>query len=338
MHPRRKPGAEPARLHPRRQPDDPGGVAAMAARDGRRGRRGVSGAGRRPSRPPRCAGRRRRPARVSSPRCRWRASGWPTTCSSLADGRELVLRRWARPGWEADDPDLTAAREALVLERLAGTPVPAPELVAADPDAAACDVPALLITRVPGAPFARAPAARAARRGARRDPRRRPRGRPALPALLRARAAWPCRHGPADREVWERAIALAHAPAPDAARALHPPRLPSGQHAVGGRGADRRGRLDHGLARPGGRRPRPPALEPRARLRPARRRRRPPPPRAPSRTTTSSRPSTSCPTSTRRFTHAELLRLEEHVARALERPAAECPTQHEGRLDEPPFA
>ena len=40
----------------------------------------------------------------------------------LADGRELVLRRWARPGWELDDPDLTAAREALVLERLADTP------------------------------------------------------------------------------------------------------------------------------------------------------------------------------------------------------------------------
>src|SRR3954466_16434301 len=70
------------------------------------------------------------------------------------DGRELVLRRWARPGWEVDDPDLTAAREVLVLERLADTPVPAPELVAADPDAAACDVPAPLLTRLPraGAP------------------------------------------------------------------------------------------------------------------------------------------------------------------------------------------
>ena len=71
----------------------------------------------------------------------------------LADGRELVLRRWARPGWEIDDPDLNAAREAVVLGRLAGTAVPAPELVAADVDAASCDVPALLITRVPGAEF-----------------------------------------------------------------------------------------------------------------------------------------------------------------------------------------
>lgn len=71
----------------------------------------------------------------------------------LADGRELVLRRWARPGWDDDDPDLTAAREALVLGRLEGTAVPAPELVAADVDAAECDVPALLVTRARGMPF-----------------------------------------------------------------------------------------------------------------------------------------------------------------------------------------
>jgi aminoglycoside phosphotransferase (APT) family kinase protein len=63
-----------------------------------------------------------------------------------------VLRRWARPGWDDEDPDFTAAREAAILELLAPTPVPAPELVAADPDASACDVPALLITRLPGGP------------------------------------------------------------------------------------------------------------------------------------------------------------------------------------------
>jgi aminoglycoside phosphotransferase (APT) family kinase protein len=71
----------------------------------------------------------------------------------FTDGRELVLRRWARPGWADDDPDLTAAREALVLGRLEGTAVPAPELVAADVDAGECDVPALLITRARGMPF-----------------------------------------------------------------------------------------------------------------------------------------------------------------------------------------
>src|SRR3954469_16460542 len=75
----------------------------------------------------------------------------------LADGRELVLRRWARPGWEADDPDLTAAREALVLARPAGTPARAPELVAPAADAGAGDVPALLVTRLPGHPFAGRP-------------------------------------------------------------------------------------------------------------------------------------------------------------------------------------
>ena len=132
----------------------------------------------------------------------------------LGDGRELVLRRWARPGWELDDPDLTAAREVLVLERLAGTAVPAPELVAADPDAAACDVPALLLTRVPGAIY---------------------QGRPPLGPLVAVLAEIhavdpagipPYRryHEPdqlavppwaGDREVWERAIALAHAPPPD---------------------------------------------------------------------------------------------------------------------------
>jgi aminoglycoside phosphotransferase (APT) family kinase protein len=131
----------------------------------------------------------------------------------LADGRELVLRRWARPGWELDDPDLTAAREALVLQRLADTPVPAPQLVAADPQAAACDVAALLITRVPGAPMVGRP----------------PLG-PLVTALAEIHAVDPEGIPPyrryyeperlavpswaADRAVWDRAIALAHDPPP----------------------------------------------------------------------------------------------------------------------------
>jgi aminoglycoside phosphotransferase (APT) family kinase protein len=90
-------------------------------------------------------------------RCRPLASGWLANHAvDVADAsggvRRLVLRRWARPGWEVDDPTLTAAREAAVLELLAGTPVPAPRLVAADPDGAACDVPALLLTRLAGRP------------------------------------------------------------------------------------------------------------------------------------------------------------------------------------------
>jgi aminoglycoside phosphotransferase (APT) family kinase protein len=132
----------------------------------------------------------------------------------LADGRELVLRRWARPGWHDDDPDLTAAREALVLGRLADTAVPAPELVAADVDAAECDVPALLVTRVRGAPFE---------------------GRPPIGPLLGVleaihaidpdgiplfrryyapeRLAVP--RWATDPELWDQAIAVAHEPAPD---------------------------------------------------------------------------------------------------------------------------
>ena len=62
----------------------------------------------------------------------------------------FVLRRWARPGWDILDPDFNAHRETAIYELLAGSDVPAPRLVAADPGAAACDVPALLITRLPG--------------------------------------------------------------------------------------------------------------------------------------------------------------------------------------------
>jgi aminoglycoside phosphotransferase (APT) family kinase protein len=132
----------------------------------------------------------------------------------LADGRELVLRRWARPGWEVDDPDLNAAREALVLQRLADTDVPAPELVAADAQAQTCDVAALLITRVPGAPILGRP----------------PVG-PLVAALAEIHAVDPDGIPPyrryyeperlavptwaSDRDVWERALALAHEPPPE---------------------------------------------------------------------------------------------------------------------------
>src|SRR3954469_481578 len=210
----------------------------------------------------------------------------------LGDGRELVLRRWARPGWEVDDPDLTAAREVLVLERLADTQVPAPELVAADPDAAACDVPALLLTRLPGAVY-----------------QGRPPVGPLVAALAEIQAVDPSGippyrryHEPdrlavppwaGDRDVWERAIALAHAPAPELPerfihRDFHP-----GNTLWGG--AELTGVVDWTTGSPGPAavrpirppphaargRPRAPALAPRATLRLARGRRRPPPPRAP---------------------------------------------------------
>jgi len=59
------------------------------------------------------------------------------------DGRvhRLVLRRWARLGWDRDDPDYAAAREMTFLERLRPTPVPAPVLVGADIDGDECECP-----------------------------------------------------------------------------------------------------------------------------------------------------------------------------------------------------
>jgi aminoglycoside phosphotransferase (APT) family kinase protein len=152
------------------------------------------------------------------------ASGWlanhAVDVADAAGGmHRLVLRRWARPGWDVDDPTLTAAREAAVLELLAATPVPAPRLLAADPDGATCDVPALLVTRLPGRPPD--PAA---------DPRRLV-GRlaatlPAIHATDGAAAALPafhCFYDPgklvpppwSDRSaLWARAIAVAAGPPP----------------------------------------------------------------------------------------------------------------------------
>jgi aminoglycoside phosphotransferase (APT) family kinase protein len=133
---------------------------------------------------------------------------------ALDSGQELLLRRWARPGWDADDPDLSAAREARVLERLADCPVPAPAVVAADPDGEHCDCPALLLTLLPGAP---------------------PEGPPDLDQLLRALGevhaidaeglpAFRRHNDPAtlavpdwagERGVWELAIAVARRAEPD---------------------------------------------------------------------------------------------------------------------------
>lgn len=88
---------------------------------------------------------------------RLRLGGWHVNHAlDVIDARgsthRLVLRRWARPGWEADDPDYTAERELRVLELLRTTAVPAPAVVAADPAGTRCDVPALLLTRLAGHP------------------------------------------------------------------------------------------------------------------------------------------------------------------------------------------
>jgi aminoglycoside phosphotransferase (APT) family kinase protein len=64
--------------------------------------------------------------------------------------RRLVVRRFHDAARLRSDPWYSPAREAAVLELLDDTEVPAPRLLAADPYGRICDVPALLVTRVPG--------------------------------------------------------------------------------------------------------------------------------------------------------------------------------------------
>jgi aminoglycoside phosphotransferase (APT) family kinase protein len=82
----------------------------------------------------------------------WLANHAITVADHHGHHHRLVLRRWARPGWDLDDPDYTAQREATILDLVADAAVPTPTVLAADPDGAACDVPALLLTRLPGRP------------------------------------------------------------------------------------------------------------------------------------------------------------------------------------------
>jgi aminoglycoside phosphotransferase (APT) family kinase protein len=63
--------------------------------------------------------------------------------------QELVLRRFLDATWLALEPDL-ASREATVLEALAGTPVPAPALLAVDATGTHVGTPAVLTRRLPG--------------------------------------------------------------------------------------------------------------------------------------------------------------------------------------------
>src|SRR5438093_13450969 len=63
---------------------------------------------------------------------------------------KLALRRFVDRERLAKDPWYRPANEARVLEALGPTPVPAPELLAADVDATLCDVPTLLTELFPG--------------------------------------------------------------------------------------------------------------------------------------------------------------------------------------------
>ena len=93
-------------------------------------------------------------ARVTSVR-RLTEGGWHANHAlTIADAKggvhRLVLRRWARPEWKTEDPDFTPDREAGVLELLRDVRLPVPRVVAVDSAGAICDVPALLVTRLPG--------------------------------------------------------------------------------------------------------------------------------------------------------------------------------------------
>ncbi len=70
--------------------------------------------------------------------------------------RVLVLRIHTNDEWLAREPDL-AAREAKVLEWLEPTRVPAPALVAVDPDGAVAGRPCVLMERLPGRPLLTSP-------------------------------------------------------------------------------------------------------------------------------------------------------------------------------------
>jgi len=64
--------------------------------------------------------------------------------------RRLVLRRFVRADWLADEPDLPL-HEAAALDAVATLAVPTPLLVAVDPDGGQAGEPAVLMTRLEGA-------------------------------------------------------------------------------------------------------------------------------------------------------------------------------------------
>jgi aminoglycoside phosphotransferase (APT) family kinase protein len=62
---------------------------------------------------------------------------------------DLVLRRFVRAEWLAEEPDV-AVREAAALSMLGGAELPTPELVGVDTDGSDAGAPAVLMTRLPG--------------------------------------------------------------------------------------------------------------------------------------------------------------------------------------------
>ena len=87
--------------------------------------------------------------------CRALAGGTSSAVHELevidAEGRHhrLVLRRFVRRDWLAQEPDV-ATHEAAALTAVAPAPVPTPTLVASDPDGSMVGVPAILMTMLDG--------------------------------------------------------------------------------------------------------------------------------------------------------------------------------------------
>jgi aminoglycoside phosphotransferase (APT) family kinase protein len=70
-------------------------------------------------------------------------------CDRRGRTHRLVLRRFVRQDWLAEEPD-APAREAAALELVRGSGARTPELVAVDGDGTEVGVPALLMTRLAG--------------------------------------------------------------------------------------------------------------------------------------------------------------------------------------------
>jgi aminoglycoside phosphotransferase (APT) family kinase protein len=82
----------------------------------------------------------------------WHATHVVTVREPGSQVRDLVLRRWTRPGWQLEDADFTPQREATALKLIEGSSVPAPRLISVDSDGSSCDVPAILTDLIPGDP------------------------------------------------------------------------------------------------------------------------------------------------------------------------------------------
>ena len=83
---------------------------------------------------------------------RWHESHVVHIAGPHGEAYDLILRRWARPGWDELVPDFDARCEAGILRIVESLPLPTPHLVAADLEAQWCDVPTLLSTRLAGGP------------------------------------------------------------------------------------------------------------------------------------------------------------------------------------------